>query len=158
MQQLFDALQEIVNSSLQLKEKYLPNYKAKIDYVCIFSQNDKEYSFYTERAETIGRVVKQNEKGLLYKLQKPLTIKTYPVTLIRIRKPDPLRTERGYVDFVVDDFEAFKKNVVIKRKCFAEIPVDSGEMYELLDTDFSVRAFFPSMPLSADLKLGNQTY
>ena len=72
--------------------------------------------------------------------------------LVKIRKPDPKRTERGDADFTVTDYLIFKKKYLSKPG-FRIIKRPEMEMIELTDPSFNVLAYFSNPPLGKILNV-----
>jgi hypothetical protein len=66
--------------------------------------------------------------------------------VLKIRKPDPTRTERGDADFSINNYHEFK-NHVLSRPGFSLIRRPKTEMIELIDNNFDVRAYFSYPPV-----------
>ena len=147
-------LQKIINyiikKTLKLKDKYTQEKEIEIDYICIFSQRDKEYRDLKDIVSEIGELVWDSPTGPVYKLKvRPQTPAGKPV-LLRIRIPDKTRLERGDVDFNTD-YPKFK-NKYLKDSHFKLIEREDYEMIELMDIDFDVRVYFSSTSFSKTLR------
>ena len=69
--------------------------------------------------------------------------------MLKIRRPDPKRPERGDADFTVSDYQTFKKTQLGKPG-FGLIERTNMEMLELVDPDFDVLAYY-SHPTLAEV-------
>lgn len=110
-------------------------------------------SSFFSAASSIGKVVKETRSGPLFQVE-PIATVSGKLQLVKVRKPDPTRTERGDADFTVGDYEAFKKEYVSKPgfKLIGNRP-DIIEMIELMDSAFDVRAYFSKVPLDKQFRL-----
>lgn len=134
---------------MELKNRFTDVSTAPIDFACIFCQNEKEYGKFTNSIEKLGKIVERTQSGFTYLLDKPIKTVAGPLRLVKIRKSDPQRPERGDADFNTE-YINFKKRYqgnhkfeLIKRKTF--------EMIRLSDPKFDVMACFSSVPMSKDL-------
>lgn len=149
MNNLITTINYIVSRSTELKNKYTNATSAIVEFACIFCQNEEEYKQFTNSIETIGKIVERSQSGFTYLLYNPLSTVAGPLRLVKVRKPDPNRSERGDADFNTDYknlkkiYEGDPKFEVIKREKF--------EMLRLSDPDFNVMACFSSVPKSKEL-------
>lgn len=141
----------IVTRNTELKNRHTDASSAPVEFVCIFCQNEEEYKQFTNSIETLGKVVERTQSGFTYLLDKPIITVAGPLRLVKIRKPDPYRTERGDADFNTD-YKNFKKRYqsnpgfeLVKRKSF--------EMLRLSRPNFDVMACFSSIPKSKELRI-----
>jgi hypothetical protein len=149
MNNLIKTVQYIVSRSTELKDKHTNDKKAPVEFACIFCRNQKEYKKFTEAIKTSGKIIQETPSGFTYLLDKPIGTVAGPLRLVKIRKPDPQRRERGDADFNTN-FNSFKKKYnndpkfeLIRRKTF--------EMLRLSDPAFDVMACFSNVPMSKDL-------
>lgn len=148
---LKNLVADIVKRSRELKNKHTAEIDAKVNYACIFSQNDNEFAEFKKLAGQIGRVIEETPSGPLFQI-KPLDTVSGLLRLLKIRNPDKTRPERGDADFTVSNYSAFKKKYLSQGN-FKLISREKFEMIELMDSDFNVRAYFSSKPLIKDLGL-----
>ncbi|MBI5151355.1 MAG: hypothetical protein HZA34_02145 [Candidatus Pacebacteria bacterium] len=146
MDDLISTVNYIVNQSVELKNKYTHTSSAKVEFCCIFCQNEKEYKQFTDSIKILGRVVERTESGFTYLLDKPLTTVAGPLRLIKIRKQDNERTERGDADFNTNyrELKEFHKG----DSKFELIKRESFEMLRLTDPKFDVMVCFSNIPKS----------
>lgn len=135
---LINLIQNIISECIKLKNKYVDEKDLIADWICIFSQSDKEYQELTHQANEIGEVIETTATGLIYKIGKP--------KLLKIRMPDATKPELGDVDFITD-YEQFKNKYLDNNK-FTLIKREKFEMIELKDPAFNVRVYFSSIPPS----------
>jgi len=144
-----DIAKYIVNQSLKLKNKYTNALDASVEFACIFCKSDEEYKKFDNLAQTMGRRVQDTPSGYTYLLRKQVITNAGPLRLLKIRKPDPTRTERGDADFNTS-YKEFSNSYKNNSK-FELIKRDTFEMLRLSDPEFDVMACFSSTPLSKGL-------
>jgi len=144
-------IQGIVEESSNLKDKYTEEKNVQVNYACVFSQNDKEYQEFYQLASDIGQIVKQTDTGDLFKISGLDTVAGH-LRLLKIRRPDNLRPERGDADFTVLNYGNFK-NENVQRPGFKLIQRPNIEMIELSDPLFNVLTYFSYPPLDQQLGL-----
>lgn len=151
MENLISTINYIVSRSAQLKDKFTDVSSAPVEFVCIFCHNDEEYKQFTNPIEVLGKIVEETPNGFTYLLDKPIKTIAGPLRLVKIRKPDSNRPERGDADFNTD-YKNFKEKYqnnfkfeLIKRKTF--------EMLRLSDLNFDTMACFSNIPKSKDLRI-----
>ena len=149
MEDLITTVEYLVNRSTQLKNKLTSVSTAPVEFACIFCQNEEEYINFTKSIEKLGRIVQETQSGNVYLLDKPIQTKAGALRLIKIRKPDPERKERGDADFNTD-YKNFKKEYQ-KNPNFELVKRQTFEMLRLSDPEFDVMACFSSIPMSKDL-------
>lgn len=142
---LIKIIQDLVADCTRLKDKFVDEKNLEIDYVCIFSQNETEYDLLHRASESLGKVVGQTPTGDVFALPSSIAIAGKPKVL-KIRKPDPSKPQRGDTDFVTD-YENFKKEY-LNKSGFTLIKRAHFEMIELRDDTFDVLAYFSNMPPS----------
>ncbi len=144
-QSLKNLIRDIVQKARSLKDKYTHQKEAPVSYVAIFCQNDEEYEEFTKIVKKIGSVISETPTGFHYKID-PLETVSGSLRIVKIRKPDKTRPERGDADFNVANYNDFKKRYsslegfkLIKRK--------DHEMIELMETGAEVRVYFSNPPM-----------
>jgi hypothetical protein len=145
-----NLIQDIVKESGRLKDKHTDQKDASVNYAAIFCQSDKEYNDFLNLANQLGRVFKETQTGPLFLID--LDTESGKLKLLKIRKPDETRKERGDADFTVDDYNSFKENYLSKPG-FSLIERDNFEMMELIDPNFNVRTYFSNPPLDQQFGL-----
>ncbi len=145
-----ELVQKIVKEAKKLKDKYTDQVSAPVNYACIFCQSEEEQQSFLEEANKLGVIIEQTLTGPLFKIS--LDTMAGKLQLLKIRKPDPTRPERGDADFTVSDYPAFKEKY-LKNPSFKLIQKDDFEMIELYDKDADVRAYFSNPPLDKQLGL-----
>lgn len=148
---LKNLVADVVRQSRELKNKYTDEIGARVNYACVFSQSDDEFDELKKCAGQIGKVIEETPSGPLFHIQSLNTI-SGSLKLLKIRKPDKTRPERGDTDFTVSDYRTFK-NKYISQNNFKLILREKFEMIELMDPDFNVRAYFSHPPLDKQLDI-----
>lgn len=144
-------IQEIVRQARELKNRYTTEKNALVNYAAVFSQSESEYNELYKSAKRIGEVLQNTPTGDLFKINKLNTI-SGELRLLKIRKPDRTRPERGDADFTVADYPNFKRTY-LREMGFKLIKRKDFEMIELVDPQFNVRAYFSNPPLDKQLGL-----
>lgn len=139
------SIHYIVEKCRDLKNKYIDE-DFEIDYVCIFSHSQDEYSELIKQASLLGRIVDNTKTGPVFKFNRPPETILEKPKVIKIRFPDKTRPERGDVDFTTD-YQRFKSKYV-DNNGFKLIKRDKFEMLELKDDKFDVLVYFSSIPPS----------
>lgn len=144
-------VQDIVEQSCGLKDKHTDQKNAPVHYCCIFSQNQNEYEELLEVANKIGKVIEETSMGPLFQIE-PIETVSGLLRILKIRKPDLTRLERGDADFAVKNYDEFKETCLTKPG-IGVIERDTFEMIELMDPAFNVRAYFSNPPVEEQHKL-----
>lgn len=140
-----NLVKEIVKKACFLKDKYTDQKEAPVSYVAIFCQNDEEYEEFTEIVKTFSSVINETPTGFHYKIN-PLDTVSGPFKILKIRKPDKTRPERGDADFNVTNYEEFKKKH-LSLEGFKLIERKDHEMIELMEKGADVRVYFSNPPV-----------
>lgn len=148
---LLKIIKDIVFESTELKNRYTEFKNAHVNYVCIFSQSDKEYEEFKSLASKIGEIIEETYSGPLFKIP-PVDTVSGKVQLLKVRQYDETKPERGDSDFTVKSFNKLKDKY-LSRKGFELIEREDFEMVELIDSDFNVRVYFSNPPLDEQLGL-----
>ena len=151
MNDLATTINYIASRSAELKNRYTNMSTTPIEFACIFSQNEEEYNKFTDEIETLGEIVERTSSGFTYLLVKPIHTAVGPLQLVKIRKPDTRRPERGDADFNTD-YENFKK-MYLKNPGFELVKREDFEMLRLSDPEFDVMACFSNIPKSKNLSI-----
>ena len=141
-------VQEILMRATALKNEFTKEHKATAAWVCIFSQNNEEYNELLAEAEKLGSILKETENGPNFLLDQPIA---GTVKILKIRKHDPEKPERGDADFTVSNYSIFKKECEGKDN-FKIIPKDGFEMVELTNPGAAVRVYFSNPPIEEQYK------
>lgn len=143
-QDLKNIVKDIVAQADRVKQRIVSG-PAPVNYTCIFSQNDEEYSSFLEAAKEIGKVVKDTNMGPVYQIQ-PLETVAGDLQVLKIRKPDLTRPERGDADFTLSDYKTFKQEH-IKKAGYKLIDKGDFEMIEYKDSSAKVLLYFSNPTL-----------
>ena len=142
----------IVSLASVLKNKYTAQTGAAVNYACIFCKSESEFSEFSSLASELGEVVLETKMGPVFALNEALDSVAGPLKLLKIRKVDPSRYERGDADFTVSNYAEFKEKYV-GVSGFKLIVREKFEMIELVDNEFDVRVYFSSVPLVDQLRI-----
>lgn len=143
--------QEIVAQARVLSEKHTDERNAPVNYACIFAQSESEYEEMCSLAQQLGTVAQDTAAGPVFHIA-PLSTEAGELRLLKIRRPDPKRPERGDADFTVSDYQAFKQ-MYLGKPGFSLIKRPNMEMIELLDPTFHVLAYYSHPPLAEVLNI-----
>ncbi len=144
-------VQTIVAEASKLRDARTTEHQAPVNYACIFSQSEQEYESLLAVARQLGKTVQETAMGPVFYIE-PLDTTAGNLRLVKIRKPDPKRKERGDADFTVIDYLTFKKTYFGKPG-FRIIERPNMEMIELADPAFNALAYFSNPPLGKVLNL-----
>jgi|SRR3989344_2403598 len=147
--EFFKIIKYITQNCRDLKNKYISE-DLKINYVCIFSQSQKEFDELLKSASSIGELAEQTKTGPVFKFNNPPDTIIGRPKVLKIRIPDNSRPERGDVDFNTD-YENFKKKYFDDKR-FKLIKRENFEMLELKDPNFDALVYFSSTPASQLIK------
>lgn len=146
MKDLISIVNYLVDKSILMKNKYTDAEDAPIEFACIFCQNDAEYEKLTTEIQALGKIAQNTTTGFTYLLNQPLETKAGALSLVKIRKPDPLRKERGDTDFNTN-YPEFKSKYSNEPN-FELIERANFEMLRLSAPNQEVMVCFSSIPLS----------
>ncbi len=151
MNTINEILEYIIPKTLELNKVYIPDESVRVNYSAIFCQSDIEYEVLNREAAKIGNVIEDTPTGPLYKFHIHLQTSAGPLWLLKIRKPDLTRPQRGDADFTLKDYNFFKKKYLNDLEHFKLIDRGDFEMIELKDSKFDVLSYFSNIPLTAQL-------
>jgi hypothetical protein len=143
---------KIVAEARRLNAAHTTERQAPVNYACVFTQTDDEYKETIKVASQLGPVVQETAMGPVFHMV-PLSTDAGVLRLLKIRRPDPKRPERGDADFTVADYETFKKTY-LNKPGFGLITRKEMEMIELIDPAYNVLAYYSHPTLDVVLKLG----
>lgn len=140
---------------LALKEN-TSNEIAKLDYMAIFAKSEKEYNDLLNTASKMGTEVdkKTNPTGHTFQLEKPLETSAGTLYLLKVRKHDPTRPQRGAPDFKIKNYTKFREKYLVNGNNFTLMLRSDYEMMELKGKD--VLVYFPSDTLGERLEKTNK--
>lgn len=148
---LEEVVKYIVGKSKDLKNKFTDEKAASVEFVCIFCQTEEEYQKLDNLTKSLGKKVQATPSGYVYLLHQPVQTEAGPLRLLKIRKPDSQRKERGDSDFNTS-YAEFKQKYGSDPK-FELIKRETFEMLRLSDSRFDVMACFSNTPLSKSLRI-----
>lgn len=140
----------IVKYLIEKADQLINSYKmqdgiTKIDYVAIFPKSAVDETSLVESLKHIGLPVKETPTGTIYKLTTFVEMPQGEVQLVKIKKFDKNRTQRGYIDYEVADYQKFKMENLSKGVVEISQNAEGMEMLKLVDPE--VLIFFPENPL-----------
>lgn len=141
----------IVEEARRLKNRRTDQPTAPVNYACIFSQSLSEYEELLRVTEGVGTIIQDTKAGPVFKIP-PVSTSAGELQLLKIRRPDPGRPERGDADFTVSDYASFKLKY-LSEPGFGLIQRENFEMLELVDPGFNALAYFSHPPLTEQFGL-----
>jgi len=147
-EELISLVQMIVAEAKELSDKHTTEKSAPVNYACVFSQSSEEFETLLPLAHVLGSVVEDTKMGPVFQI-KPIDTVAGKLELLKIRKPDQKRVERGDADFTVTNYSEFKK-MYLRQPGFNLIVRENMEMIELADPAFNVLTYF-SNPILFDV-------
>ncbi len=148
--ELTKIAREVVAGARTLSAMHTDQGDAPVNYACIFAQSVDEYDELLATAHQLGSVAENTAMGPVFRIP-PISTDAGELSLLKIRKPDPKRPERGDADFTVSDYSNFKRTY-LGRPGFGIITREDMEMLELIDPKFNVLAYYSNPPLFEVLK------
>jgi len=124
---------------------------APVNYACIFAQSAAEYEELVGLTRQLGSIVQETAMGPVFHIM-PLATDCGDLRMLKIRRPDPKRREKGDADFTVADYESFKKTH-LGQPGFNLIKRPKMEMIELIDPACNALAYFSHPTLGEILKI-----
>lgn len=149
-----EIIQYIVHKGLLALEGSSAQDKSPIDFVSIFSKDDLEFNQLTEAIEPRAKKIKSDTgiTGITYLLSTSIQTEAGELKIVRIRKPDPTRPQRGAPDFRVPDYKSFKEECLNKNSGNYTILMRKG--FELVEIKgINVLVYVPNVPISEELGL-----
>lgn len=145
MAKLKSIAEKLVKESNKLRLKHAAEFDARVSYCAIFCQSQGEYDAYCEEATRIGRLANDTPTGPVF-VVPAIKTRMGPLRIVKVRKPDKTRHERGDADFALANYAAFKAQK-LGRPGFKLIEREDFEMIELVDSKFNARAYFSNPPV-----------
>src|SRR3989338_6570829 len=102
-QELINLVQKIVADAKELCDKHTSEKSAPVNYACVFSKSVEEFEMLLPFAQELGSVVEETKMGPVFQIM-PINTVAGPLELLKIRKPDSKRPERGDADFTVSNY------------------------------------------------------
>ena len=144
-------VREIVAQARQLNAAHTSEEDAPVNYACVFAQDEAEYKELIDLASQLGPIAQETAMGPVFHI-KPLPTVAGNLELLKIRRPDPKRREKGDADFTVADYQSFKKEYLGKPG-FNIIKRPEMEMLELINPSYNTIVYFSHPTLAAILKI-----
>lgn len=148
MQELEQIIEYLVSQGVLALEENTDERDFSIDYVAVFARDDDEFNDLILQIESFGTEVdkEMSATGVTFKLDKSLETSAGKLDLIKIRKPDKTRPQRGAPDFKVNRYDEFKENYLQTSGNFTLMVREDYEMIELKGED--VLVYIPNKALS----------
>lgn len=150
LEEFKNVIQEVVRESAELKDKYTDKSNVPVNYAALFCQSDEEYKEFLNLANKLGKIYKITTTGPLFLID--LDTESGKLKLLKVRKPDETKKERGDADFTITDYNTFKEKYLSKAG-FSLIEREDFEMIELINSEFNVRVYFSNPPLDKQFGL-----
>ncbi len=152
-EQLEEIVIYIVNQGLKAIRENTDEQNLPVDYIGIFAKDDKEYEVMDNVLKTIGKPGDKTAtaSGSTYLLDEPIQTPAGPLKVLKARKSDPTRPQRGAPDFRVANYAEFKEKNLRRKSNFSLMLRKDYEMMELKGED--VLVYFPSKPFDVRQKL-----
>jgi hypothetical protein len=116
----------------------------KVDFASIYARSSEEFNLLTKELQRNGSIAKVLPTGSYYWLKVPLQTKLGIVRRCRVRAFDEQHLERGYNDFDVVAYAAFKDKY-LRKPNFMLLNKPKVEMIELRVPTYNIRAYFPNV-------------
>lgn len=150
MKHVTQIVNDITIQTQAMLEKHLPNLDSHISYCAIFCRDYNEFELLN--SELLGSsavLANDTATGPVY-VVNAITTPAGPLRIIKVRRPDPTRRERGDSDYAVSAYDELKAslegvpghNLIVR---------DEFEMIELIDDEFDCRVYFSNPPVEDHL-------
>ena len=149
--QLISRIQDLVAKATELKNRYITDKQAPVNYACIFTQSEDEFVELCSLAKEFGSVIKETDKGPIFKIE-PLATDAGVLQLLKIRRPDAEHPDLGDADFTIKDFDVFQ-NKYLGQSGFKLIQKENFVMMELMESGCDVRVYFSHPPLDEQFNI-----
>jgi hypothetical protein len=152
-QDLAKIINYLIGRGLETIKNNTEGVEVVIDYVAIFAKNDEEFNRLNSFAKTLGKEVDMEsaKTGHTYELFEPLQTSVGLLKLVKIRKPDQVRPQRGAPDFKVKNYQEFKNKYIRSSGNFTLMLRKDYEMIEIKGID--VYVYIPDRLLTERMKL-----
>lgn len=143
-QEMDEIIQYIVRQGIEAVRTNMGEQVVAIDYLAIFSKDEREYTAIEHLLEPLGSEAdKENTKtGRIFLLNDPIETLAGPLAVVKIRKPDLTRPQRGAPDFRVSNYLELKEKFLSSNGNFALMVRKNYEMIEVKGVD--VLVYIPS--------------
>ncbi|MFA6271567.1 MAG: hypothetical protein WC693_00470 [Patescibacteria group bacterium] len=134
----------IIERGIEAVNANTDEFPVTIDYLSVFAKDEAEYQDMIEYTRELGRSTdsKMSKTGKTILLKSPIETEAGLLKVIKIRKPDATRPQRGAPDFKVGDYQEFKNKYLMANGNFTLMLRADYEMIELKGVD--VLVYFPS--------------
>lgn len=145
-EELEKLINSIVEKGIEAVEKNGIETDYQIDYVAIFAKDEKEFEEIDTILQTLAT---RDEKSGLASTGNTYRFSSFPETkagllqVVKIRKPDEARPQRGAPDFRVAQYRDFKNRYLSNNNNMTLMIRKDFEMIELKGKD--VLVYFPSI-------------
>lgn len=144
--QLREAVIYVADKTSELSRKVIGK-SLPISSLTIFAHYPDEFEKLSDIVKILGNFLNENN-GPRVALHEPIKAGGDTIAHLRIRKPDPYRTQVGCDDFDVPDYETFKSENLLKYpNNLRLIKREDYEMIEFFHPDFDVLAYVVSKQL-----------
>ena len=153
MRELKKLVGYIVKQGLLALRTHAPGSEFRLDYLAIFCRDGEEYEDLVGVVESLGKEVRAGsvKTGKTFLLREALPTDGGFLRLIKIRKPDASRPQRGAPDFKVENYVEFKEKYLRSSGDFTLMIRKDYEMIELKGID--VLVYIPDRTLGDRLGL-----
>lgn len=117
----------------------------KIDYVAIFPKSEDEYNEFMSNLKKVGDPIRIVPTGTVFQLRKPLVTPQGRIPLVRIRIYDPLKTQMGYIDYQIDNYQTFREKYLSLNTVIITHNAEGVEMLMAENKDIII--YFPEVPI-----------
>lgn len=150
--ELVSIVNYIINQGLKAIKENTKGIDVIIDYVAICSRDEDEFTGLRRTTQSFGKEVDTGtaKTGHTFLLDKPIITTVGPLRLVKIRKPDPTRPQRGAPDFKVKNYKQFKDKYLRSSGNFTLMLRKDYEMVEIKGVN--VLVYIPNKTLSERLK------
>ena len=136
---LEEAIHYVAEKSLELARLVVGS-ELSTDTICFFAHNEAEHEFLRKAVMARGPVSKFSHGPTLY-VDTDFTVHDQNIRIFGVREPDPTRTQVGYGDYPVKDYERLQKMAIINPH-MEEITSGRGKsLIELRHPDFDVLGY-----------------
>lgn len=152
-QQCLDILAYIIKQGLTTITSSTSETQPKVDFVNIFSRDEAEFDELLTCLKDIAEPTTTHTEGtgITFHFSDPLSTNAGPLQWVRLRKPDPRRPQRGGLDFMVENYEAFKTECFSKNSGDYGLIIRTGfELVEIKGID--VLVYVPNITMSEMMK------
>ncbi|PID98754.1 hypothetical protein CSA80_04800 [Candidatus Saccharibacteria bacterium] len=143
-----ETVQSIVRSAKELHLAMTNQGEVSVNYACIFAQNKEEFDTFEAALQSSGKVIQKTKSGPVFAVP-PFPTAAGPLKIVKIRRPDPSRPERGDADFTLLNYSEFK-DAHLGHPGWKLIERPDMEMLELAHPRYDVLVYY-SHPTLAEV-------